>query len=215
MARAKTVKDIMKKLKSFWNVSTLDKLNTLDIVYSRVVTALWYKPQFGSIGPATWIQPPTLISNPRYIHIGKGTSIRKGVRLEVIHPHAHRTPELIIGDFVNIEQNVHIVCHSRVYIGSNVSITANCAIIDVAHPFQTEQGLPDKIGNTILDEDSFVEIGAGSFIGIGAVILPNVRIGQRAVIGANSVVTQDIPAFSVAAGVPAKVIRLYGSQRKP
>jgi acetyltransferase-like isoleucine patch superfamily enzyme len=202
----------MSKIEQFFKLSPLDKLNALNILYRRGVVALWYKPQFGFIGTGTWIQTPTLISNPQYIHVGHHTSIRRGVRLEVIRAHLHRKPELTIGDHVNIEQNVHIVCHSKVYIGSHVSITANCAIVDVTHPFQTERGLPDKIGNTVLDEDSFVEIGAGSFIGVGTVILPNVRIGERAVIGANSVVTRDVPAFSVAAGAPARVIKTYRMQ---
>ncbi|MDR3548197.1 MAG: DapH/DapD/GlmU-related protein, partial [Candidatus Pacebacteria bacterium] len=69
-----------------------------------------------------------------------------------------------------------------------------------------------NVGALIVDEDSYVEIGDGSFIGYGAVILPNVRIGKRAVIGANSVVTHDVPDFSVVAGSPAKVIRTYSQE---
>jgi acetyltransferase-like isoleucine patch superfamily enzyme len=49
-------------------------------------------------------------------------------------------------------------------------------------------------------------------LGIGAVVLPNVRIGQDAVIGANSVVTSDIPPFAIAAGAPAKVLRIYHTE---
>jgi acetyltransferase-like isoleucine patch superfamily enzyme len=68
---------------------------------------------------------------------------------------------------------------------------------------------PEKIGLRIDDEDSFVEIGEGSFIGFGTVVLPNVRIGRYVVIGANSVVDHDIPDYSVAAGVPAVVLKRY------
>ena len=49
--------------------------------------------------------------------------------------HAERPPELRIGNNVDIEQNVHIVCHHRVTIGDDVSITANCAIVDTTHAF--------------------------------------------------------------------------------
>jgi len=52
-----------------------------------------------------------------------------------------------------------------------------------------------------------VRIGDGSWIGHGAVILPGVTIGRHVVVGANSVVTSDIPDFSVAVGSPARVIR--------
>jgi acetyltransferase-like isoleucine patch superfamily enzyme len=95
-----------------------------------------------------------------------------------------------------------------VRIGSNVSITGNCSIVDVTHPF-SDINDPRKIGARIGDEDSFVEIGDRSFIGFGSVILPNVRIGTHVVIGANSVVTHDVPDYSVAGGVPAVVLKRY------
>ena len=91
------------------------------------------------------------------------------------------------------------------HIGNNVSITGNCSIVDVTHPFSDVHD-SRKIGARILDDDSFVEIGDGTFIGYGAVILPNVRIGANAVIGANSVVAHDVPDYSVASGVPAIII---------
>ncbi len=58
------------------------------------------------------------------------------------------------------------------------------------------------------------EIGDGSFIGFGSVILPNVRIGVQVVIGANSVVTADIPDYSVAAGSPAIVLKRYDWEKQ-
>jgi acetyltransferase-like isoleucine patch superfamily enzyme len=119
-----------------------------------------------------------------------------------------RVPELTIGNNVNIEQNVQIVCHSRVVIGSNASITANCAIVDVTHPYTSKTDIP-RIANRILDEDSYVEIGEGAVLGFGCVVLPNVRIGKMAVIGANAVVTKDVPDYGIAAGVPAKLLKIY------
>jgi acetyltransferase-like isoleucine patch superfamily enzyme len=52
-----------------------------------------------------------------------------------------------------------------------------------------------------------VRIGAGADIGTGAVILPGVSIGRRAIIGAGAVVTKSVPAYAIAAGVPARVLR--------
>jgi acetyltransferase-like isoleucine patch superfamily enzyme len=54
-----------------------------------------------------------------------------------------------------------------------------------------------------------VVIGNGSWLGHGSIVLPGVTIGEHVVIGANSVVTRDIPSFSVAVGSPAKVVRKY------
>ena len=54
-----------------------------------------------------------------------------------------------------------------------------------------------------------VSIGDGSWLGFGAVVLPGARIGRHVTIGANAVVTGEIPDYSVAVGSPAKVIRRY------
>ena len=128
--------------------------------------------------------------------------------MEVVVSNSSKVPRLSIGNNVNIEQNVHIVCHSRVNIEDNVSITGNCAIVDVTHPYAGNYGNV-KIGSRILDEDSFVEIGEGAFLGFACVVLPNVRIGRGAVIGANSVVTKDVPDYGIAAGNPAKLLKVY------
>jgi len=142
------------------------------------------------------------------MYLGSRVQIRDGARLEAVLHTAHRTPHLSIGNNVNIEQNVHIVCQGRIEIGSDVSITGNCAIIDTTHPYYDVMD-PLKIGARILDEDTFVEIGDGTFLGFASLIMPNVRIGKRCVIGAHSVVTSDVPDYSVAIGSPARVIRRY------
>lgn len=57
-------------------------------------------------------------------------------------------------------------------------------------------------------------IGDGTWIGTNVVIVGNIHIGKNCVIGANSVVTKDIPDYSVAVGIPAKVIRKYDFEKK-
>ncbi len=183
-------------------------LNRLSNLYYRWKTAMYYRPQFAAIGARSSIRKPILITNPRYISIGKNSGIRDGARLEVVLSNPKRVPALSIGDDTNIEQNVHIVCHNRVTIGSHVSVTGGCSIVDVSHPYIDIHDQA-KIGDRILDEDSFVEIGDGSFIGMGTVILPNVRIGKYVIVGANSVVTKSIPDYCVTAGVPARVLKRY------
>jgi acetyltransferase-like isoleucine patch superfamily enzyme len=155
----------------------------------------------------SYIIKPLLIHNPQFIAIGNHVSIRQGLRIEAI-PYNSRIPSLVIGDNVNIEQNVHIICHSRVIIGNRVTITGHCAIVDTTHPHQDVNDLR-RIGDRILDDNSYVEIGEDSFLGFGAVILPNVRIGRHCVIGANSTVTKDVPDYSVAVGMPAVVVSRY------
>jgi len=196
------------KLRDFWNQPLFNKLNRLSTFCFTLKGTFFYRLVFQRFGRGSCLRKPLFISNPMWIRIGDNVSIREGIRLEVIQDNAQRTPELSIGNNANIEQNVHIVCHSRIYIGDNVSITGNCSIVDVTHPY-TDVRHPLKIGARIRDDNSYVEIGDGSFVGYGAVILPNVRIGKYAIIGANSVVVRDVPDYSVAAGVPARIIKQF------
>jgi acetyltransferase-like isoleucine patch superfamily enzyme len=190
----------------FSNILAIAHHNLLRL--RRALRWLWgqiaYRPFFGYWGRNVVIENPVLIANPRFIHIGDHVLIRSGVRLEAVLAHG-RKPEIRIGDGCNIEQNVHIVSHSRVIIGRQVSITANCAIVDVTHPYNGDRTLP--IGSQVKDEDSFVEIGDGCFIGIGSIILPNVRLGEGCVVGAHSVVSQSFNAGSVVAGAPARLLK--------
>ena len=166
----------------------------------------YYPAIFGKFGARSLLARPTLLVLPRHIHIGEDVVIRPGVRLEMVRDATGRSPMLRIGNNTGIEQNVHIVCHHRVVIGNDVSITANCAIVDITHPFDD---IPSsvKVGSLVKNDDAFVEIGDGTFLGFGSVVLPNVRIGRGCVIGALSVVTHDIPDYSVAAGAPARILR--------
>ena len=200
-------------MKVFCSLSLLDQLHVLSTCYYKLKGIVFYRVVFKQFGRGSFIRKPLLIANPGFINIGKGVAIREGARLEVVRSNPDIVPELTIGDDTNIEQNVHIVCHCRMCVGSNVSITANCSIVDVTHPYWNVKD-PEKIGARILNEASFVEVGDGAFIGFGSVILPNVRIGKYAVIGANSVVTSDIPDYSVAVGAPAVVVKQYDFARE-
>lgn len=171
-------------------------------------TAFFYKMFFKAVGYRSAIYKPVLIANPQFISLGERVVIREGARLEVVMDGFNDSPRLEIGSFSNIEQNVHFACHCRIVVGEHVSITANCAIVDVTHPYAD---VTDRrgIGSRIDTAPSFVEIGDCSFIGIGAIILPNVRLGRYCVVGANAVVKDSFPDYSVIAGAPARLVKNY------
>lgn len=150
-----------------------------------------------------------MVFGAKHIFIGSGTRIRELARLEAIHrPEMGWETALRIGNNVNIEQGVHIVCQCDIVIEDNVSITPYCTVVDTYHP-NDPPDIGPKIGTRLPTKRSFVHIGAGAFIGTKAVILPNVRIGKCAVIGAGAVVTRDVPDFSVAVGSPARVVSQF------
>jgi acetyltransferase-like isoleucine patch superfamily enzyme len=181
-------------------------MNSLTNQFYRAKGSLFYRFVFGSFGSGSILYPPLLLVHPRLIHVGRNTLIRGGARIEVMPAPSSPTPVLTIGDNVNIEQSVHIICRNRVTIGSNVSITGFCSIVDTTHPID---GLSPatKVGAQIREDDASVEICDGAFIGMGVRVLPGVRIGRGAVIGANAVVTRNVPDFHIASGVPAVVQR--------
>ena len=108
-----------------------------------------------------------------------------------------------LGSNISINEFCSIGCKGGVKIGDNVSIAHRSTILSTSH------NIPKK---TMLIKDSGVilrktTIGSDVWIGAGVVITAGVTIGNGAVIGANSVVTKDIPNYSIYAGSPAKLIR--------
>ncbi|MGF6755972.1 acyltransferase [Paraburkholderia sp. GAS334] len=189
----------------------LDRWNLLQLAWYRIKARVWYAHEFASVGEKTAIYRPMLLSNVRHASIGSRVLIRQGARIELIVTDPDRLPSLTIGNDVNIEQNVHIVCGSSIEIHDNVTIIGNCAIVDVEHPYEDVYD-PVRIGRRIRTKGNRVVIGAGSFIGFGSMILPNVVIGRHSVVGSHSVVTRDVPDHCVVAGNPARVIKRYSWQ---
>ncbi|MFM0204981.1 acyltransferase [Paraburkholderia fungorum] len=178
-------------------------------VFWRVVSLVWWRRRFGSLGKGSILFSPVLLTYPKSIFIGDKVCIRDGARLEIIrNPVATWEARLVIGNRVNIEQGAHIVCQSRVVIEDDVSITPYCVIVDTYHPHDPPD-TSEKIGDRLPDRATSVRIGKGTFVGTHSVILPNVNIGRGCVIGAGSVVSRNLPDYCVAAGSPARVLKIY------
>ena len=111
--------------------------------------------------------------------------------------------ELFIGDSVGINSNVHVgASHGRISIGNGCLIGPNCVLRAADHCFNDphkpilEQGF---VGGEIVLEDDV-------WLASNVVVIKNVIIGKGSVIGAQSVVTKSLPPYSIAHGVPAKVV---------
>lgn len=179
----------------------------IDVARRRywVILSIGYRLLIAEFGARSSIRRPIMVRGGRWISVGERTTIRDGARIEVFRRSGESAPRLRVGNDVSIEQNVHLVCSSRVTIEDNVVIAANCAIVDTVHPLPTE--VDGNVGGLALGGSHDVVIGTGSMLGVGVVVLPGVRIGARCMVGANSVVTTDLPDGSVASGAPARVHR--------
>ena len=163
--------------------------------------------RFGSFGERSIIMwPPVTVFNEQYIHIGSHTMIGPGVALSagmVPGQECISDRVVVIGDRCLIGRNSGIVGHFSVEIGNDVWTGHHVYVTDQNHGYED----PTRPISLQTQPERAVRIGDGSWIGHGAVILPGVTIGRHVVVGANSVVTSDIPDFSVAVGSPARVIR--------
>ena len=165
--------------------------------------------RFGRFGENSIICFPTnTLYNEHYIHVGSGTMIGPHCTLSAGMMPGQiciTDPVVSIGDRCLIGKGSAIVGHFSITIGNDVWTGHNVYITDQNHGYED---VTRPIGTQSMPEKP-VTIGDGSWIGYGSVVLPGASIGDHVVIGANSVVTGDIPSYSVAVGSPAKVIRRY------
>jgi len=120
-------------------------------------------------------------------------------------------PVIRIKDHAAIGMNATISAVKSIVIEEHVFTARNVYISDHRHIYE-DINVPishQSIGNV-----SEVKIGAHTWLGQNSIVLPGVTIGRHCVIGANSVVNRDIPDYTIAAGVPAKILKRYNSETK-
>lgn len=145
-----------------------------------------------------------------YISIGENCQIRHQVRLTAWDrfKDQHFTPQITLGNNCSIGANSHITAINCISIGNNVRMGNHILITDNAHGASNRELLDMAPNYRPLYSKGPVIIEDNVWIGEKASILPGVHIGQGCIIGANSVVTKDIPAYSIVGGNPAKIIKV-------
>lgn len=138
--------------------------------------------------------------------------------MEVFPQHKTDSPLLRIGENVQINDYVHIAAARSVIIGSRVLIASKVHITDHNHGCYDEtSGQLDSPNVPPSERPLFckaVIIEDDVWLGESAVVLPGVTIGRGSIIGALSTVTKHIPAYSIAVGSPAKVVKRYNLENK-
>lgn len=145
--------------------------------------------------------PPLKFNHPENITILDNAVVQKYSWLYCCNDDSH----IIIEKNTQIGHFFHCVALKEVRIGENVLIADKVFLSDCTHNYS-------EISRSIIESGIShirnVDIGTDSWIGEGASIL-GVSIGKHCIIGANSVVTQDVPDYCVAAGNPAKIIKRF------
>lgn len=149
-----------------------------------------------------------VVVGPKYITIGKGFSAGRNLKIQTWEQYRGKMtgiiPDLIIKENVSIMDNCQISCGKYIEIGSGTLLGENVFITDNFHG----RSIKSELDTIPLERELYckgsVIIGNNVWIGRNVCIMPGVKIGDGAVIGANAVVTEDVDAYSVAVGVPAK-----------
>lgn len=154
------------------------------------------------------IELPTHISGTEHIELQGSFQSLDGLRMQCITKWEEQIfkPKLVIEDKVCVNKNVHIGCINRIIIGKGTLIGSNVLITDHSHGNKEYNLSPS---NRPLYSKGPVEIGKNVWIGENVCILPNVIIGDNCIIGAGSIITNSIPANSIAVGNPAKVVKKF------
>lgn len=146
---------------------------------------------------------------PGLIRIGRGSHIGRSTWINAHGGDAPPEGRVVIGEGVMIGRHNVISAKNGVVIGDEVVTAPQVLIMDHAHAYEDPTRPILRQGVT---EGGRIEVSRGAWIGFGAVVVCNrgtLRIGENAVIGANSVVTSDVPARSVVVGSPARVVRWF------
>lgn len=190
IGKAENHKILEKEKLDFWKKNAVFDPDTVDIDFDATITNNKKDVNLVLIGKHTWIRGELII----FKHGGK----------------------ICIGQDCLIGSNSKIWSSIGIYIGDRVLISHNVNIHDnISHPLDAEERHQDfsyiKKNKELREHtdirESEITIENDVWIGFNSTVLKGVRIGQGSIIGANSVVTKDVPPFSIAVGNPAKIIR--------
>ena len=168
--------------------------------------------RFRYFGEGACIAFPTgAIFGEQWIEIGDHTLIGERVTISAgMVPGMDLGPDPIvrIGRGCSIGRGSHIVGHESIVIGDDVFTGPYVYITDQNHAYDD----PEVPIGRQWPRNKPVEIGSGSWIGAGAIILPGTKIGRQSVVAGGAVVRGEFPDHSVIAGVPAKIVKRHSPE---
>lgn len=166
----------------------------------------WLKSHFQSVGDNTTLSPFSWLVHPEHITIGSNCTIKKEGCITAWQVNGQQS-EITIGDNVSIGMYCHITSTNRITIKDGVLMGKWVTITDNSH------------GNTDIDSMRImpslrpiiskgpVVIEKNVWIGDKATILPGVTVGQGSIIGANAVVSKNVPPYSIVVGNPGVLVK--------
>ncbi len=179
---------------------SLNLINIVILIFQLIISKIFFPA-------ARIIRYPFFIRKEGDINIGRGFSANVGLVIEAFGPNS----VISIGRDVYVNYRLHIGCCKSIDIGDGVLIGSDCLIIDHSHGgYDSELGSDPRqkpVERNLIS--SPIIIGANCWLGDRVSILPGVTIGDGCIVGVGSVVTRDLPAYTIAVGSPAVPIKKY------
>jgi|LauGreDrversion4_2_1035121.scaffolds.fasta_scaffold05920_4 lipopolysaccharide O-acetyltransferase len=157
------------------------------------------------------VRYPWYVRGARFIKFGRRFTSGVGMRIDAF---GEGPDQIHIGDDVEIGDYVHIAAVRRVVLGANCLLASKVYISDHDHgSYRGADGIrPDTLQRQKPLAVADVVIGDNVWLGENVVVLKGVEIGRNSVVAASSVVTKSVPSNAVAAGNPARVIKIWNDQ---
>lgn len=195
---ARDVRYLTKELLTlpFWLVGLVQRL-----VSGRAITRLYHlgrlRARIGWVSPRLQLDGPVAVEGTGNIRFGEVARLGPHVHLET-----NERGEIVLEEHVRLNRGITIVAYDRVRIGAHTLVGEFVTIRDANHGIAAGAHIREQAHDI-----NAIDIGSDVWIGRGACILAGVRIGDGAVVGANSVVTADVAPGMIVGGVPARPIR--------
>lgn len=174
-------------------------------VSKDVICWFFIRMKYGNLGFLSRVINPLKVDGAKNIYIGKKVIIQYKTWIACLPLTGGKNCKLVFEDGCTIGHFNHIYATKKIVLHKDVLTADKVYISDNMHGYENID-LPIKKHPIVQNRE--VEIGEGSWLGENVCVL-GAKIGKHCVIGANSVVTRDIPDYCVAVGAPAKVIKKY------
>ncbi len=162
------------------------------------------------VGPASHIDRSVQVLGWKQVRVGHHTVISEGTWLNV-NDRAVDSPAIVIGDNCYIGRRNFLSAGAVIKIGDYCFTGVNCNFLGADHVYSSPFVPYVASGTT---NNTAIEIGPNCWLGAAVTVLKGVNIGYGSIVGAASVVTRDVPPFSILVGNPARVIRRYDLHRQ-
>ena len=174
-----------------------------------VLYTYWISPEFLSVGHDCSIEKMRSLIGGKCISIGNNCSI--GFNSQLTAHESFRdgsySPRIEIGNNVSLGDYIHVTAINSITICDGVLTGRWVTISDHSHGHVEPEEMSMAPNYRELFSKGAVYIGKNVWIGDKASIMPGVTIGEGCIVGANTVVTKDVPPYSVVVGSPAKIVK--------